>query len=227
MFAILGFFLYFRDINAFIPNKSSQQISYIPIGDSYTIGQGVARSESWPEILTTHLRKNGIEIELTSNPSVSGYTTQNAINLELPIFKSNKPTFTTVLIGANDSFQKINPQIFENRLKTLLDEIQKTLPDKNKIILITIPDYSSSPAAIELENTSSTKMLIINYNNIIKKEAEKRNIPVVDLFPLTEKLKGKPEFFVSDGLHPSARQYQLWEELIYPVAYEMLKDDNN
>ena len=26
-----------------------------------------------------------------------------------------------------------------------------------------------------------------------------------------------------DGLHPSAKEYAIWETLIYPVAYGMLK----
>ena len=58
---------------------------------------------------------------------------------------------------------------------------------------------------------------------IIKEEAKKRNLACVDIFALTQAMKNKPELIAKDGLHPSAIEYALWEELIYKQALLTLK----
>src|SRR4051812_10663427 len=79
--------------------EKGDTIRYVAIGDSYSIGEGAKPDESWPAVLTRHLREKGIKIELVANPSRTGWTTQNAIDRELPVFAEAKPTFATLLIG--------------------------------------------------------------------------------------------------------------------------------
>jgi alkylation response protein AidB-like acyl-CoA dehydrogenase len=54
-------------------------------------------------------------------------------------------------------------------------------------------------------------------------EAQKRRLRVVDIFPLSQKMRGHPELIAADGLHPSAKTYALWEELIFPAARDLLE----
>ncbi len=37
------------------------------------------------------------------------------------------------------------------------------------------------------------------------------------------KMKDNPDLIAQDGLHPSAKEYKLWEQMIFPVAYSVLK----
>ncbi len=62
-------------------------IRYAAIGDSYTIGEAVAEEERWPNLLVGHLREAGVEIEIVANPSVTGWTTQDLIDKELPVYR--------------------------------------------------------------------------------------------------------------------------------------------
>src|SRR5947208_515847 len=66
--------------------ENAGTIRYAAIGDSYSIGEGAKPDESWPAVLTSHLREKGIKIELVANPSRTGWTIQNAIDRELPVF---------------------------------------------------------------------------------------------------------------------------------------------
>lgn len=68
-------------------------IRYIPIGDSYTIGEGIPEERSWPSLLTHHLQQEGTAIQIIANPSQTGWTTQDAIDHELPIYTSHKLVF--------------------------------------------------------------------------------------------------------------------------------------
>src|SRR4051794_37255622 len=120
-------------------------IRYVAIGDSYSIGEGAKPDESWPAVLTKHLREQGSKIDLVANPSRTGWTTQNAIDRELPAFTDTKPTFATLLIGVNDWVQGVDKKTFRERLTVLMDRMLEPLPDKKRFLIVTIPDFGVTP----------------------------------------------------------------------------------
>ena len=217
---ILLFIFFFFKKNISKPlNKDS--IRYVALGDSYTIGEGVSEEQSWPSLLVNHLNEQSISIVLVSNPSVTGWTTQDVIDRELPIFDNADPQFATLLIGVNDWVQGVDKSVFKKNLNIILDRMQLKV-DKN-IVLITIPDFSASRIGSQYAGGRDISKGIQEFNNIIKDEGKKRNIPVVDIFILSQGMKNNPELVASDGLHPSAKEYALWENMIYPEVYNLLK----
>jgi len=46
----------------------------------------------------------------------------------------------------------------------------------------------------------------------------------VDIFQLSQDMKDDQSLVANDGLHPSAKEYVLWEELIYPVVAKLLQE---
>lgn len=201
----------------------TEQIRYVALGDSYTICEGASWDESWPVILTERLCDAGIPIQLVANPSRTGWTTQNLIDNELPIFDSSSPTFATLLIGVNDWVQGVSKEKFHENLIFILDHVQRKLRDKNKVVLITIPDFSATPEGPKYSKGRDISAGLSEFNDIIQEEAKKRNLKCVDLFPVSQKMKDVPELISADNLHPSAKEYAIWEELIYPVVYDQLK----
>lgn len=204
---------------------SGKEIRYVPIGDSYTIGQGVGSSETYPELLTAHLRQSGYNVKLVLNPAQSGWTTQDAIDYELPIFEKSKPDFATLLIGTNDYAQGIDDGRFRNQLITLVDHMLGVLPDRKSLILITIPDYSVTKAGIEFGDPAVTRAGLARFNSIIKEEGQKRGLPVVDIFALTQAMGNDASLIIEDNLHPSAKEYILWEKELYPQATKLLRQN--
>lgn len=190
------------------------QIRYIALGDSYTIGEGAQPEEAWPNLMVKNLKKSGIQIELVANPSVTGWTTQDLIEKELPIFDSSNANFATLLIGVNDWVQQVSAEKYSQNLNQILNHIQIGLPDKSKIVLITIPDFSVTPEGPKYSKGRDISQGISGFNKIIKKEGEKRGLRVVDIFPLTKKMGQNPDHIAKDGLHPSAKEYASWEPLI-------------
>jgi lysophospholipase L1-like esterase len=73
-------------------NKQAERIRYVAIGDSYSIGEGASLNESWPAVLTRQLNAEGLHVDLVANPSRTGWTTQQAIDHELPIFVAANQT---------------------------------------------------------------------------------------------------------------------------------------
>lgn len=225
LMVLIGFWVGNSKVKSEQEIKSSQGnvIRYVSIGDSYTIGNGVKSEERWPNLLTDHLNEQGLHVELIANPSVSGYTVRDAINLELPIVEQAKPDFVTVLIGANDNFGGEDVVGgYESDLKELLDGIQGSLTKKDNLLLIAIPDYSRSPAGRSYGAGEDISRGIAEYNDVIKKEAKERGLKVVDIFPLSQTLT-TDDYFISDGLHPSAKGYQEWEKIIMIEAIKLLR----
>jgi lysophospholipase L1-like esterase len=206
-----------------VEKKEQKSFKYIPVGDSYTIGNGVAKEERWPNLLVRHLNESGVNTELLKNPAVSGFTVEDAINYEVPELDGLHPDLVTILIGANDSFQGVAEEVFAKDYSRLLDGVEKTIPPEGKIFLISIPDYSSSPAAKDYPETETERVLelIKKYNIIIKNEAAQRKLEFIDIFPVSQTMK-TDEYYIEDGLHPSKKGYELWEEGIFRSVLKAL-----
>lgn len=225
--------------------QNKETIRYVALGDSYTICEGAKQEESWPHILTERLKKNGINIELIANPSKTGWTTQDLIRHltdELPVFDSSSPAFATLLIGVNDWVQEVSAEKFHSNLNFIIDHVLKKLQatddggqttevkkpnishptSVSRLILITIPDFSVTPEGPKYSKGRNISEGLKEFNKIIMDEAKKRNLKCVDIFPTSLEMKNNSELVAGDGLHPSAKEYALWEKLIYPVVYEVL-----
>jgi acyl-CoA thioesterase I len=197
-------------------------IRYAAIGDSYSIGEGASPEKAWPALLAEHLSQAGIPVKLVANPSRTGWTTQQAIDDELPVWQAARPQLASVQIGVNDWVQGVDAKTFQRRLDQLLNAVQQVIPDTNRVFLVTIPDFSVTPTGkIYIGDRDAVKGLT-EFNDIIKQEAVERRLQVVDLFALSEGMKNNPGLTAADGLHPSAREYALWEEMIFPVAKALL-----
>src|SRR3954453_3653912 len=182
-------------------------IRYVAIGDSYTIGEGAKPEEAWPNILTRHLKEKGVNIELIANPSRTGWTTQNAIDRELPVFTESKPTFATLLIGVNDWVQQVDEKTFRQRFVTLVERMLALLPEKKRLLIVAVPDFGVPPTGGRYAHGRNISEGIKSFNNIITEEAKKRDLRVVDIFELSKKVQNNSSLVAADGLHPSAQEY--------------------
>ncbi len=204
--------------------QTSNQIRFVSLGDSYTIGQGLPSQDTWPVLLIEKLRAKEIKIVLVANPSVTGWTTQDLIDRELPIYDSSDPDFATLLIGVNDWIQGVDEDTFRRNLRQIIDRMQKKLPNKNHLILVTIPDFSVTATGKIYDTKGKASLGLKRFNDIIKEEGKLRNLPVVDIFPITQEMKNDPSLVNPDGLHPSRSEYKLWTDKIFPAALKTLQD---
>ncbi len=204
------------------PASATAPMRYAAIGDSYSIGEGASPEQAWPALLAAHLTQAGIPVTLAANPSRTGWTTQQAIDDELPVWQAARPQLASVQIGVNDWVQGVEAKTFQRRLQVLLNAVQQVIPDTNRVFLVTIPDFSVTPTGRLYVGDRDAVRGLSEFNNIIKQEAAARGLQVVDLFTLSQGMKNNPELTAADGLHPSAKEYALWEEMIFPVVKRLL-----
>lgn len=204
-------------------SHDKKPLHYIALGDSYTICTGTSgKTEQWPTILAEHLTQAGIPVETVVNPSRNGFSTQNVIDNELPLLKTGSYDFATLLIGVNDWVRQVDLNTYHKNLNYIIDEVQKILPDKKNLILITIPDFGVTPQGSLYGSGRDISKGISEFNDIIKAEAKRRGLVCIDIFPLSKGMLGNKDLVAADGLHPSAKEYALWETLIFPEAKKLL-----
>ena len=197
-------------------------VRYVALGDSYTICTGTTAANSWPVLLTQKLNEAKIAVTLIANPSHNGWTTQDLIDNELPVYEKSNPTFATLLIGVNDWVQGVDAKTFQKNLVFIIDKMQAKLANKSNLVLITIPDFGVTPTGSRYSNGRDISKGIMEFNKIITDEAKKRNLKTVDLFPTSKEMGKDNSLIAADGLHPSAKEYAIWETLIYPVVHDVL-----
>ncbi len=193
---------------------NSQIIRYLPLGDSYTIGESVAEAERWPNQLAETYAPAGKRLHIVANPAVTGYTTQDLINTELPLVKRLKPDFVTVLIGVNDYVQGVSAQAFQQNLNQIINELQQQMTQPHNVLLVTIPDYAKTPTGARFGKPAASTAGIESFNRIIIDIAAQAKLPVADIFSVSQQVSNDRQLTAGDGLHPSGKQYQSWAAII-------------
>ena len=205
-------------------NKAAKRLMYLPLGDSYTIGEGVEKQDRFPDQLVHELLKQDIDIIAPVNPAKTGWTTQDLLDKEMPIAKRMSPDVVTLLIGVNDWVQGVSKEQFITNFELIIKQLQ-ALSKPPIIVVVTIPDFGVTPEGAQYSLGRDISAGITEFNNLLTNVCELNNIPVVDIFETSQGMKDHPELTHTDGLHPSGKEYKLWVDLILPVFLQAIHKD--
>lgn len=187
------------------------RLRYGVIGDSYSNGEAVGRDAAWPTLLAQRL-----DLDLVVNPAVSGWTTQQALDEELPAFEAADPDVATLLIGVNDLVQGESLAAIRGRFAELLDRMIAIVGGPDRVVVVTVPDFSIKPAGAAYGNPAAVRPALAALNAMERAEAERRHVAVADVVPASRRSTAPPP----DGLHPAAAELRAWTGAIAPVARE-------
>ena len=221
-------FILFLCCNATDNNQSNnietlQTTNYrlLSLGDSYTIGESVCETCRFPEQLKDSLINNTENTAFNLKVvATTGWTTTNLLN---GISNENLPNnydLVTLLIGVNNQYQGKDFSIYETEFPELVDiAITKAKGDKNRVIVVSIPDYAFTPFGNGNTTISSE---IDAYNAFAENYCNANNITFVNITDITRNGLEDTDLVASDGLHPSEKAYSLFVERLLPYALEKL-----
>lgn len=200
-----------------------ETISYLALGDSYTIGESLVESERWPVQLAESLKKTGIDIDEPVIVARTGWTTDELkAGIANKALKSNYG-LVSLLIGVNNQYRGKSVEEFRHEFISLLEHaVQFAGGKKDRVFVVSIPDWGVSPFAEGRDRISIAKE-IDAFNTVKQVETEKRGIIYVDITPISRKAATDSTLIASDGLHPSGKMYSLWVEKITPIISNRLK----
>ncbi len=194
-----------------------QELSYLALGDSYTIGEGVAEAERWPVQLVTRLRIAGIQIADPHIIARTGWTTGELIAGIKTADPQGPYHLATLLIGVNNQYRGLAMTDYRHEFRDLLQQaIQLIAGEPGCIVVLSIPDWSVTPFA-EGRDRAQIATEIDLFNQINREETVKQGARYVDITPLSRTAVSDPQLITKDGLHPSAKMYAAWVTQVLPV----------
>jgi lysophospholipase L1-like esterase len=209
--------------------RASQEVSafgdrplrYVALGDSYTEGARVRVQDNWPNQLVRAL-DGDVPMVVAANIAASGKTSQDVIDEQLWELRSLDPEVVSLQIGVNDVIAPdIGPEEYRANIALVLDALLALLPPE-RIFVVTTPDYTRTPRGADYGDPGVQRAAIAEVNGILAEAASSRGIRVIDIAPISDRVADDPSLLTADGLHPSAKQFAGWVELIAPVVREAL-----
>ena len=188
-------------------------IVYVALGDSTGAGVG-ATNGGYVARLFQRLSDVRTGSELL-NLCVSGATTEDLLRRQLQPGVDKSPQLVTVGIGINDIGHGFNIEQFAKNYEQILT----TLKEKTQaeIVVTNIPDVSSAPR-IPSALRSEYQRQIERFNERLEQIAQRHGVTIFDIFSITRReLPSHPEYFSSDGFHPSDEGYELWADQMWPT----------
>ena len=203
-----------QQLNSMISNESP--LSLLALGDSYTIGEGVNEEERWPNQFVQVAYENGIDFLTPRIIAMTGWKTYDLINgIESSNFEK-KYDYVALLIGVNNQFNSRSINEFEDDLDKLLIKINNLKKKDGSVLIISIPDWGSSPYGENMDrNQISTE--INTFNNSLKSFANINGLKYVDVTEISRRAINEPNLITSDNLHPSGLMYLEWAKKIFNV----------
>ena len=204
---------------------TNAQTSYLALGDSYTICEGLEYENTWPYHLSEFFRTRGVETKPPKIIAKTGWRTDEliqAVKKEL-----NDETFDVVslLIGVNNEYQGKPFSQYKRELKDLLEIAISKCKNKNKgVFMLSIPDYGVTPFAVEKDKTKAIETLE-KYNSFAENLCKEYSIAFFNITELSQNLS-KDEFYLhADKLHPNEKQYLEWMDVYKNDLFEILFDN--
>ena len=187
--------------------------SYLALGDSYTIGEGIDEKNRYPIILVRELKKQGVNF---NNPRIiakTGWTTDELNDsLNLSVFNT-KYDYVSLLIGVNNQYRGLSSYIFEKEFRQLLSRSINYSKNKSNVFVLSIPDWGVTPFA-DKRNKIDISDSIDVFNQLIKKVCFENNIKFFDITDISREAELNSDLIAGDSLHPSGIMYKKWIDKI-------------
>ena len=199
-------------------------LTYLALGDSYTIGEGVDEAGRWPMQLAQGLRDAGVAITDPRIIATTGWTTDElsaAMDAAEPLGEWN---FVSLLIGVNNQYRGRDVDDYLGEFARLLQRAVALAGDRaDRVLVLSIPDWGVTPFAFaDGRDRQAIADDLDAYNAAARELCEAHGIAFVDITGISRDGGGEPAMLANDGLHPSAAQYARWAEAALPVALDLL-----
>ncbi len=155
------------------------------------LGSSTTDGNTFPTLIQQTLAEAKLPVPVCINAGVGGnVATEMLKRLDRDVIHY-KPTMVVLQSGSNDASHKIAVDDYMQTIKTIVERLQA-----EKIIVIAITTN------IRGEKLIADEKLVVNYNDALRKLAEKLNFRIADAFALQAQARADGKLVMeNDGLH--------------------------
>ncbi|MGH8080909.1 MAG: SGNH/GDSL hydrolase family protein [Lysobacter sp.] len=200
-------------------------LTYLALGDSYTIGEAVPESGRWPVQLAVQLREHGIAVAAPRIIATTGWTTDElalALDLAEPLGQWD---FVSLLIGVNNQYRGRSAVQYASDFRDLLRRaIGYAHGRADRVLVLSIPDWGATPfGATDKRGPAAIGAELDVFNITASEICARYQVAFVDITPVSRERGSEAVMIAEDGLHPSAAMYAQWTAQALPVATQLLQ----
>lgn len=195
---------------------------FLALGDSYTIGEGVAEQERWPDQLVVLLAHQGIhltDVQIVAQTAWTADELADAIDQAKP---RGPFDLVTLMIGVNDQYRSRPAASFAPEFEQLLARAVAFAGGRpSRAFAISIPDWGATPFA-DGRDRARIGREIEAYNECVRELAARAKVVWFDVTTASRAMQFDSSLVTADGLHPSGAMYARWAALLAPVIQNAL-----
>jgi lysophospholipase L1-like esterase len=204
--------------------QAADSSRFLALGDSYTIGEGVAADARWPAQLVALLHAQGVVLGTPEIIARTGWTTDelaaamDATSLHPPY------ALVTLLIGVNNQYRGRDLNNYRGEFRSLLERAVELAGKRpQRVIVVSIPDWGVTRfGRASGRDQAEIARAIDVYNAANAEIAKMLHVRYVDVTAVSRDGGDHVGMLVADGLHPSAAMYRRWAELVVPQVQAAL-----
>ncbi|MBN8480163.1 MAG: SGNH/GDSL hydrolase family protein [Xanthomonadales bacterium] len=199
--------------------------AFLALGDSYTIGEGVARSDAWPAQLAARLRASGFDPGEPEIIATTGWTTGELAEAIATRDPASGRQLVTLLIGVNNQYRGLPLDDYRREFADLLESAIGFAGNRvRRVLVVSIPDWGVTRFAAQKGVDADQVAAAIDAFNAaacaltLARGARWHNVTAIS--------RGiARDLLAADGLHPSTAQYTLWAASLLPEVVKALAPD--
>ena len=205
-----------------IPDNPPAEVRILALGDSYTIGEGVAEVDRWPVRLAAMLRARGLSVAAPRIIARTGWTTDElSAGIDAARPESNYD-LVTLLIGVNNQYRGRSEEEYRAQFQALLGRAIAFAGGRAaRVVVVSIPDWGVTPFAAGRDRPAVARA-IDRFNAVNREESSRAGVQYADITPVSRRAAGDASLSAEDGLHPSAAMYAAWLDIIFPISLRIL-----
>jgi len=211
-----------------VPNTPAgalaKNVRYLALGDSYTIGTAIGKENSYASLLADSLEsRSEIDSVYLKIIAQNGWTTgdlQTGINQTQP---DSSFDLVSLLIGVNNQYQKRSLQEYEREFRALLlKSITLAQGRKERVLVLSIPDWGSTPAGAA--NRSQIAQEIDAFNAVNQALSDSLGVSYYNITPISRTAVQDSSLVANDDLHFSKEMHALWLNKIFDSVAKQVLD---
>jgi lysophospholipase L1-like esterase len=204
-------------------DAQDKALTFLALGDSYTIGESVPIYENFPYQTVQLLRKSSIPVQAPEIVAKTGWTTDELMaGIDRTIFEKSYD-IVTLLIGVNNQYRGKDPSTYEKEFEQLLNKaIAFAGGNKQHVFVLSIPDWGATPFAASRDRIKIGKEIDL-FNAINKKSTDAAGIAYISITAGSREATSNASLVAKDGLHPSGLEYGRWAKKLADAILQSIR----